>query len=129
MGRRADVASEYYRIYTPIDVPLGFCRDGYYRLAARAECKKCGRGFVQILRGDRFRNALGIELANRKPDPHDEKVMTQLMLAVCNHGVGDPRLHRRGCEVGAVKRTGKFQLTGTQSTRMIGGPRVFEGHA
>lgn len=123
MGKRPDVDSDYYKIYTPMDVPLVFCTDGYYRLAAKAECKGCGQGFIQVLRCDRFRSEVGIELSTPKPDPNNELVMATFMVKVCEHGVGARKLHKKGCWVGEVKRTGKFELSGMMARRYSGGHR------
>ena len=104
--------SEYYVIrQTPIDVPLRFNNDGYFRITSKAECKKCGRGFMQVLRCHRYRSDFGVLMVGvKRPDPNDERVETSFMLAVLNHGVGKPELHKRGCEIGRIKRTGKFRL-------------------
>lgn len=112
--------SDYYRIYTPFHVPLRFCADGYYRLTAKAECRKCGRSFMQILRCHRYRSPLGIIAMTRKPDPNEEKVMTSFMLRACEHGIGNPRVHTKGCSVGSMKKSGKVLLAGMHSSQ-IGG--------
>lgn len=106
--------SDYYAIHTPTDVPLGFCSDGYYRLAAKAECRKCGQSFVQIIRCHRYRDESPVSITQmtKKPDPNDAQVMTSFMVKACNNGVGNPKVHMRGCSIGSIPRTGKFALTG-----------------
>ena len=84
--------SEFYKIYTPIEVPIRFCKDGYYRLAAKAECVKCGRSFPQVVRCSRMVEVPAFPLAPARlaprPDPNDEKVISTFMLNACDHGVG-----------------------------------------
>lgn len=117
MARRPDVTSDYYRIYTPQEVPLAFCADGYYRLAADVECVKCKKGYVQIIRCDRFRSEMGIEMPNApRPNPSDERVMTSFMLAACKNGVGEPGHHTKDCPYGNPKLKGRFRLAGITST-------------
>lgn len=83
--------SEFYRVYTPVGVPLRFCRDGYYRLAAKCECVKCGGRFVQVVRCHRFtvqRSALATPRLTKRPDPKDEQVISTFMVKACDHGCG-----------------------------------------
>ncbi len=129
-------ANEFYSMSTPVDVPLFFCKDGYYRLAADMTCKGCGKRFPQVVRCDRFRTPAGIEMKVRMPDPLDEVVVAKIMLSACDHGVGcanrdnfhgpmmepnvpglkyAPNLHTASCWVGQVKRTGPMVLAGMES--------------
>jgi hypothetical protein len=121
-GARADVVSEYYKVFTPKEVPLEFCSDGFYRLAADAECVKCGFSFPQVLRCDRFRTGMGIIIPDAaKPDPSAERVMTSFMLAVCKNGLGKPHLHKKGCPHADPSLAGRYQLTGIRAQRYFGG--------
>ncbi len=80
--------SEYYEVGEPYNWPLRFCADGYYRIKCMAACRKCGREFGLTLRCHRFRSEVGIPLMTKAPDPHDEKIITALLLNAANHGVG-----------------------------------------
>lgn len=83
--------SQYYRVYTPVDVPLRFCHDGFYRLAAKCECVSCGRAFMQVVRCHRFtvqRSALATPRLTKRPDPKDEQIISTFMLKACDHGCG-----------------------------------------
>lgn len=103
--------SEFYKMSTPISVPLRFCRDGFFRLAADMTCLGCGRRFVQVVRVPR--NLRGnIILPERMPDPTDEQMVSKIMLSACEHGVGNPKLHTPECWVGKHKRTGPMVLKG-----------------
>ena len=112
--------NEYYELGTPRHAPLRFCVDGFYRLAAKATCRCCGRAFMQVLRCHRMRPAEVHGLVPMmRPDPSDEQIITTMMLKACEHGVGNPRLHSRGCRVGAVRRTGPMALAGVQASRPV----------
>lgn len=109
--------SDYYEIGTPVSVPLRFCSSGYYRVAAKASCRKCGRSFMQVLRCHRISTAEAYGLTPpRLPDPNDEQIVTSLLRMAEEHGVGadnrdsgmwyKPGLHAKGCPVGRVRRSG-----------------------
>lgn len=104
-----------YKLHTPVPVPLRFHRDGYYRLAAKAECAVCGKGFMQIIRCHRISHDL-LVLPVKRDDPNDEKVMSSFMLAACRNGVGNPRAHMPGCVVGRMPK-GKFLLGDVKADR------------
>jgi hypothetical protein len=74
--------SQFYSIGTPMNWPLRFCADGYFRVRAMAACNGCGREFGVSLRCHRFRSELGMVLATKAPDPNDEKVVD------CAHALG-----------------------------------------
>ena len=114
---RADVSNSLYRIYDPREVPLRFWRDGFYRLAARVECSKCGGAFVQIIRAHRYRSPMGLDLPTvRHPDPNDERIMSSFMAAACKNGVGNPTKHSRECPVGRMPK-GRWLIAGTSRDR------------
>ena len=90
--------TQYFLIHEPFDDTLRFT-DGFYRISSKIECRKCGHSFMQTLKCDRFRSPIGITLHARKPDPSDEKVMSSFFIKSHDHGIGNPRLHERGCPV------------------------------
>ena len=109
MSVRPEAQNTLYKIHTPHDVPLRFHRDGYLRLAAKVECVKCGKGFMQIIRCHRYLNEIGMLIPARRPNPNDERIMTSFMLAACRNGVGKARAHMAGCPVADMPQ-GKFLL-------------------
>ena len=80
--------STFYRVYTPIHVPLRFS-DQYYRLAAEAKCVTCGRKFVEVVNCHPiFRTVLGRREQTPLPNPEDQKIIATFMVNVCDHGCG-----------------------------------------
>lgn len=83
--------SQFYRIYTPLPVPLKFC-SVYYRLAARAQCVKCGGDLPPIILNTHpvytESAVLGRIRRNPLPNPEDQKIISSFMVNSCNHGVG-----------------------------------------
>lgn len=79
--------NEFYRIHTPIPTPLPF--GGFWRLAAKCECVKCGRDFIQVIRVHKVQlGSFLSETVIHKANPNDEKIMTTFMLRACENGVG-----------------------------------------
>ena len=95
----------------PINLPLRFSSDGFYRVAADMQCKKCGQRFVQVLRCHRYATELQIVTGAPRPNPSDVKIVTTLLLKAHDHGVGNKKLHSRGCPV-AKMPSGKHILAG-----------------
>lgn len=85
--------NDFYRIHSPEVSPLPF--GGFYRLAAKAECVKCGRHFIQVIRAHKVQlGSFLTDIVIIKPTPSDEKIMTTFMLRACENGVGCYRVCR-----------------------------------
>ena len=80
--------NEFYLIHEPVPVPLQFGGKSFTRLAAKCECRKCGRSFIEVLRLHNVHTDIVTEIAYRKPDMSDEKIMTSFMVMACENGVG-----------------------------------------
>lgn len=112
-GRALRDKTQNYIISEARSVPLTFCRDGYFRVAADTECRSCGKRVVCILRAHRWRSEFGLAMiAAKAPDPSSERVASSIALRTEERRTGVPDMHHRGCRVGQIKRTGRMMLAG-----------------
>ncbi len=109
--------SEHYIIRNVIELPLAFCRDGYYRVGGIAECRTCHKTFKQIVRTGRWQTAMGIALNTPRPRLNDETIVAGLMLKACKNGIGNPKQHSRECPIGRMPKNDVYILESIKSDR------------
>ena len=111
VGRALRDRTDNYLIGSARLLPLRFCPDSYFRVAADTECRSCGKKVVCVLRAHRFRSEFGLlQLSAKAPDPSSERVLSSMAVRTEERRTGVPGMHHLGCPVGAVKRTGRMVL-------------------
>lgn len=96
------IENSFFKLSTPIESPLF---KGFYLLAARAECRKCGREHKQAIRVPLVKLPsflAGDDEVRHRSKPTDERLAASFMLFVCDNAVGcyrkcRPWTHKKMC--------------------------------
>lgn len=106
--------NQFIQVYQPEVTPLPF--GGFYRLASKIRCVKCGRcdppQSIQVIRVHKVQLpdfGMTDKEVLVKPVPNDEKLMTTMMLRACDNFVGcwntcRPWQHLKVCQLPLRRR-------------------------